>query len=100
MSSANLNENQSFNLINGKFEPIEVAPLVSILFNAKIEYHNRKILKLKETNKRSFKEEEERVLQLEKECKSFQEMMQKATDLGYDIIIKGDIHVQFIDKNI
>lgn len=99
MSSIEIKKNYKFNLINGIFEPDEVSSLVSVLFNSKIEHHNRKILKQKETNKNSFKEEEEqRVLQLESARNSFQNLMLKASEMGYKTIIKGDIHVEFIKK--
>jgi len=98
MKTLILKENQQFNLINGQFEPKEALPLISLLYNAKIEHHNRKSLRLKEKNDVSYKKEDERVQQLENECKAFKDLMKNAIELGLEVILKGDIHVQIISK--
>lgn len=98
MKAIILKENQDFNLINGQFEPAEALPLISLLYNAKIEHHNRKSLRLKEINNVSYKSEDERIKMLEKECKAFKDLMKNAMELGFEVIIKGDINVQIISK--
>lgn len=98
MNRNEIKENYLFNLINGRFEPTEALPLISILYNAKIEHHNRKSLRLKESNDDDYQKEDERVRQLEHEAKAFKSLMKEIAALDLQVIIKGDINIKVISK--
>lgn len=90
--------NASFTLINGKFEPTDALPLVSNLYNAKIEYHNRKLLRSHEAYGNQNSADHIRVTELENSRLAFSRKMKEAADQGYQVEIKSTIEVSFIQK--
>ncbi len=88
----------TFSLINGMFNPADAAPLISNLYNAKIEFHNRQLLKENDSAEKNLLQEEERITQLQISRKNFQLKMKEAIELGCDVQIKGVIEVSFIEK--
>ncbi len=90
-----------FSLINGTFNPADAASLISNLYNDKIEFHNRQLLKCGECNDGSEKglAEQQRIDQLKTQRLKFHLCMKEAIDRNCDVIIKSNIEVLFLERS-
>ena len=92
-------EQANFQLIDSQFEAIDAIHLISTLYNAKIEYHHRQILKKKEHNEGNFGVDEERIKGLEKERNAFVAKAKEALEKNYNLKINGNLTVSFMKQS-
>lgn len=93
-----MENNESFTLIDGRFDPDDALNLISTMFGAKIEYHTRNIVRAYDGNERDLKEDK-KVKELRNARQEFQQKMREAKELGYQVEIKSIIVLNFVDTD-
>ncbi|CAN5290396.1 hypothetical protein BH09BAC6_BH09BAC6_16890 [soil metagenome] len=93
-----MEEQLSFTLIDGTFDPAIASPLISSLYQSKILYHSQENLRQFEYFGKNSLIEEQRILVLENARKQFNLKMTEAMNLDLDVLIKSNIEVTFINK--
>jgi hypothetical protein len=89
---------KQFSLIDWTFSPEDAAHLLSTLYNAKLEYHNRQSLINHEGQKSIPIEDQKRIAELEKALKNIREEISSAKESNTNLHIKSSISLNFIPK--
>ena len=93
-----MSEPIKFSLINGRFSPEEVVPILTGMTNAKLQHHSRKIA-LHETEE-DIKASEKRLKQLEPDLRQVLTFLQKAVQRGSRIDIEGVLSIVEIPAHV
>lgn len=86
---------EKYNLIKGRFNAIDAIPLVSSLYEAKIQFHNRQLLSLNERNEEDVEYCEKKIIELEKTRGNIIKDLKIAAQANQKVEIDGflEIHV-------
>jgi hypothetical protein len=95
---ANNMEGKQFSFIDWSFSAEDAAHLLSTLYNAKLEYHNRQSLINHEGQKSIPNDELKRITELEEALKNIREEISLAKEKNTNLHIKSSISLNFIPK--
>jgi hypothetical protein len=88
----------SFTIIDGTFDPLVALSLISSLYQSKILYHNKENLRHLECFGKNSPIGERRILKLENARKLFNLKMTEAKNQNFDVLITSNIEVTLIKK--
>ncbi len=91
-------EEKQYSFIDWTFSAEDAAHLLSTLYNAKLEYHNRQALIKHEGQKSIPADELKRIAELENALKKIREEINLAKEKNTKLHIKSSISLNFIPK--
>jgi hypothetical protein len=86
-----MSEPIKFSLINGRFSPKEVVPILTGMTNAKLQHHSRKIALYK--TEEDIKASETRMKQLESDLRRVLSFLHEAAQRGNRVDIEGALSI-------
>ncbi|TAE38893.1 MAG: hypothetical protein EAY66_03420 [Sphingobacteriales bacterium] len=91
-----MNNAQKYKLIKGRFDAEEAIPLVTSLYEAKIQFHNRQLLTMNERNEEDVEHCEKRITDLEKTRGNIINLLKKAALESKKIDIDGFLAIEIV----
>lgn len=85
-------------LIEGMFKAEDAIPLLSSLYEAKIKFHNQKLLTLHEHNEEGVEQIESKIQDLENNRESIIKMLKNAANEGKMVQIDSQVFLEVLDK--
>ncbi|TAH03649.1 MAG: hypothetical protein EAZ15_02415 [Sphingobacteriales bacterium] len=91
-----MQNSENYKLIKGRFSATDAIPLVTSLYEAKIQYHSRQLLTLSERNEEDVEHCEKKITDLEKTRGNIIKALKAAEALGNYVDIEGSLEINVV----
>jgi hypothetical protein len=91
-----MEKSEKYKLIKGRFNAEDAIPLVTSLYEAKIQFHNRQLLSLSERNEEDVEHCEKKITDLEKTRGNIIKALKAAAQAGQKVDISGELEMQIL----
>lgn len=92
-----MHNTEKYKLIKGRFSAADAIPLVTSLYEAKIQYHSRQLLTLSERNEEDVEHCEKKITDLEKTRGNLIKNLKAAEALGNYVDIEGSLEITLVN---
>lgn len=92
-----MENSEKYKLIKGRFSATDAIPLVTSLYEAKIQYHSRQLLTLSERNEEDVEHCEKKITDLEKTRGNIIKALKAAEALGNYVDIDGSLEITMVN---
>ncbi len=86
-------------LIDGQFAPLEALKVISDLIRSKINYHTMEAFSNKERFNVDISFSEQRIAELKEARKDLEDIINTASEKGYNLKVESLIEITFIEAN-